>query len=269
MNYIAYVAFGFVITFNAQAAQPAAFAVSPDQKARPAMIKTSPMTQSLKGKVLETLNAASYTYLKLSTPEGETWAAIPQTSIKVGSEVGIDNPMKMDGFESKALKRKFDKIVFGTLSGSPVSSGASSGNIPNSMFDGRADRKGLKTMDPHGAKPSGPIDLKSVKVEKASGSNAKTIEEVFTEKTKLNGKKISLRGKVVKVNLSIMNKNWIHLRDGSGSVEAGNFDLIVTSQSSPQVGDVVEVEGTVAADRDIGAGYKYPVLVENAKILKR
>jgi hypothetical protein len=34
------------------------------------------------------------------------------------------------------------------------------------------------------------------------------------------------------------------------------------------VGDVVVVKGTVRLDKDFGAGYAYPVIVEDAKITK-
>ena len=40
--------------------------------------------------------------------------------------------------------------------------------------------------------------------------------------------KVAVRGKVVKFLPAIMGKNWIHLRDGSGSTAAGDFDLTVT-----------------------------------------
>src|SRR5512146_2811987 len=70
----------------------------------------------LKGKVLEKLDVAEYTYLRLATASGETWAAVLKTdAVSVGAEAAVVNPMSMDGFESRTLKRKFEKIVFGTL----------------------------------------------------------------------------------------------------------------------------------------------------------
>jgi hypothetical protein len=41
----------------------------------------------------------------------------------------------------------------------------------------------------------------------------------------------------------------------------------VTTAATPAVGDVVTVEGTVVLDRDIGAGYKFVTLVDDAKVL--
>src|SRR5512140_1563867 len=70
---------------------------------------------SVSGTVLETTDAGGYTYLKLKTASGETWAAVNQSDVKVGQEVTIAGAMPMDGFESPSLKRKFDRIYFGTL----------------------------------------------------------------------------------------------------------------------------------------------------------
>jgi hypothetical protein len=61
-----------------------------------------------------------------------------------------------------------------------------------------------------------------------------------------------------------MNRNWIHLQDGTGS--QGNFDLMVTSSDDVKVGQVVVAEGKVAANKDFGSGYSYSVLLEDAKV---
>jgi hypothetical protein len=107
-----------------------------------------------------------------------------------------------------------------------------------------------------------------VKVEKATGQDAYTIAEVYEKKSGLCNNKVFVRGKVVKVLPKIMGKNWIHLQDGSGDEKKGNYDLVVTSQDMPSVGDVITVSGTVYTDKDFGAGYKYNVIVEEAIITK-
>ena len=94
----------------------------------------------------------------------------------------------------------------------------------------------------------------------------KTIEALYKEKVELKGQQVQLKGKVVKVNNGIMNKNFIHIQDGTGENETGN--LTMTSQDTAQVGDEVTVVGTVAVDHDFGGGYMYPLLLEKAKISK-
>jgi hypothetical protein len=59
-----------------------------------------------------------------------------------------------------------------------------------------------------------------------------------------------------------MGKNWVHLRDGSGDAGKGTNNIVVTSQEDPKVGDVVTARGTLYKDKDFGAGYKYPVILE-------
>ena len=74
---------------------------------------TGVTADSVTGTVLETMDAAGYTYMRLKTPKGEIWAAVQKATVKKGSEVTIVNAMPMNNFESKTLKRKFDQIVFG------------------------------------------------------------------------------------------------------------------------------------------------------------
>ncbi len=94
----------------------------------------------------------------------------------------------------------------------------------------------------------------------------KTIEALYKEKVDLKGQQVQLKGKVVKVNNQIMNRNFIHIQDGTGENKTG--DLTITSQDTAQVGDEITVVGTVAVDHDFGGGYMYPLLLEKAKISK-
>src|ERR1700686_2864456 len=71
----------------------------------------------VKGEVLEVKDVESYTYLRLKTKDGETWAAVTKTPVKKGAEVTIENAMVMENFESKSLKKTFPKIIFGSLAG--------------------------------------------------------------------------------------------------------------------------------------------------------
>ena len=201
---------------------------------------------SLSGTVVETMDAGGYTYLKLRTPAGEVWTAVPQTKAKVGDNVTLVGTMQMEKFESKTLKRTFDRIIFGNLA---------QGVQPAAM-----------AAPPH-AMTAPKTDLTNIKVEKASGADAKTVAELFASKS-LKDAPVTVRGKVVKFLPSIMGKNWVHLRDGSGSEKAGDNDLVVTTSDNVAVGDVVTAKGTVRRDKDFGAGYTYVVIVEEASVKK-
>lgn len=237
----------------------------PAQMAPPA----APTAGALRGKVLERVDAPPYSYLKLATGSGEVWAAVPQTATATGTEVGVANPMPMKDFESKTLNRKFDVVYFGTLAGEAGAPAAPA--APGAMAPAPA---GAPTESPaqmaaqHQAAAAGPDDVKIAKVAKAGGPEGRTVAELFAQRAALKEKKVAVKGQVVKFSPGIMGKNWIHLRDGSGSHEKKDNDVTVTTQDDVKVGDVVTVRGTVRLERDFGAGYAYPVIIEEAKVTK-
>ena len=65
-----------------------------------------------KGKVVATMNAASYTYLQVEENGQKIWAATTQTKLKIGDEVEFPDSPIMQNFTSKTLNRTFDKIYF-------------------------------------------------------------------------------------------------------------------------------------------------------------
>ena len=64
------------------------------------------------GKVVETMNAAGYTYVCLENNGQKTWVAVPETKVAVGQQVSCQPGVMMPNFTSKTLKRTFDSIVF-------------------------------------------------------------------------------------------------------------------------------------------------------------
>lgn len=242
--------------------------------------------ETVTGTVLETLGAPGYTYLRLKTDQGEKWAAIPETTLTVGQTVTLDRPMVMTNFNSKTLNRTFDEIYFAKLAGDAGSAGAAP-SMPASMpgmpgMPAAAPTAGGGSINPDlvatpGAAPqsmAAHIDTSSVAVDvaknipKAEGADGHTVAEVWAQRKALSGKTVAVRGQVVKVNNGIMGRNWVHLRDGSGSTATKDDDIVVTTTDTVAVGDIVLAAGTAAADKDFGNGFGYPVLVESAKLTK-
>ncbi|MCP4978199.1 MAG: hypothetical protein GY931_18780, partial [Maribacter sp.] len=81
---------------------------------------------------------------------------------------------------------------------------------------------------------------------------------------KYEGHTIQLSGKCVKVNPNIMDRNWIHLQDGSKN----DFDLVITSNTFVPEGSAITIRGTVVLNKDFGAGYKYDLILENGTLVK-
>ena len=233
-------------------AGPSAWA---NDETAPTAPSTAPATGSsanrFAGKVAETMNAASYTYVLVDTGEKKVWVAAPQFQVKVGDSVFVPNGMAMPNHHSKTLNRDFDVVYFTAgvqVNGGKSVAGMSAQELPpnHPPITGAA------------AKPN--LDLSGIK--KASGG--KTVEEIINGRTQLRGKLVKVRGKVVKYNAMILGKNWLHIRDGSG--KQGSDDLMVTSAMAVKVGDTVLVSGKVSTDRDFGAGYKYAVMIEDAEV---
>jgi hypothetical protein len=237
----------------------------------PAAAPPAAAPSEVTGTVVDTMDSGGYTYLKLKTASGEVWAAVNKADVKKGSTATVANAMLMENFESKTLNRKFDKIYFGSLaSGAGAGSPASAGGAlpPGHPAVGSSDA-GAAVAAQHAAAAQGPADAgPPIKVSKASGANGRTVAEIYAQKAALKDKTVVLHGKVVKFLPEIMGKNWIHVRDGSGSAADKNDDMTVTTKDTVAVGDVVTVTGTVRLDRNFGAGYAYPVMIEDAKVTK-
>ncbi len=232
--------------------EAAAFANATSAKMKPAATtdsKPAAPPAPLAGKVVQTMDSGGYTYLLIDSKGERSWAAVSSTVVTVGQEVTLKPGSTMVNFTSKGLNRTFDRIVFSD--GVDLQKSGLPAAVPK------------KTAGSVGA--ASPVSL--VSVEKAVGPNAHRIAELFANQ-KLDGKKVTVRGKVVKVSSGIMERNWIHLQDGSGSAKKKNHNLVVTSQELPDVGAVVTMTGILIRNKDFGSGYKYDVMVEKGKIVK-
>jgi hypothetical protein len=223
---------------------------------------------ALNGKVVETMNAASYTYVQLDNGRTKIWAAAPQFSVKVGDRVALGDAMPMTQYYSKTLQRTFDVIYFS--SNLRVNGDAPRGAIPAGSAAGAGIStasgelpKGHPAIPNTSATRSAPVAFDLANIKRIEGGQ--TVVEILTGREKFVGKSIAVRGRVVKFNGGILGKNWLHVRDGSGG--EGTNDLTVTTDAVARVGDIVLVTGMLASDRDFGSGYKYALIVENAKIV--
>ena len=205
----------------------------------------------LKGRVREVIEVAQYTYLRLGTEQGEIWAAVSKAPVVVDSDVIVEDPVRMEHFESVTLKRTFDVIYFGNL---PASSGAGSGKLPPGHPGIDRGSNGLAG------------ELADGLVPRASGNDAHTIGELFAQSAKLEGKLVRVRGQVVKVTAGVQGKTYLRLRDGS-SARPEERELVVTSQAEARVGAVTTFEGTLRTQVDVGIGFRYPILLSDAQVI--
>jgi hypothetical protein len=105
----------------------------------------------LSGKVVETMDAAGYTYICLEKDGKKTWAAAPTTKVTVGQEIKLLNGAQMTNFQSKALNRTFDTIIFsgGVKQDQPATPAAKKAKVaPNvPVVDGLLEGTIIETMN--------------------------------------------------------------------------------------------------------------------------
>jgi hypothetical protein len=191
------------------------------------------------------VQATNYSYLKLKEGSLEYWAATPKFDAKVGQTYYYNQAMQMDNFKSKELNRTFDKILFvEELSEKPIAA------------------KKPKALTTTGKQTIG----RDANISVTPAEGGITIAGLLSNKSNFANKKIRIKGQVVKYTPEIMKKNWVHLQDGTEA--SGNYDLVVTTSDIVKAGDVVTFEGNVTLDKDFGYGYKYDVLLEDAKVVK-
>jgi len=190
--------------------------------------------------VEEKLDASSYSYLKVNENGNSYWIAVPSMDVKPGEKIYFSKYMEMKDFKSETLGKTFESVLF--------VDDASKGEI------------GQDIASPHSKISTGKDG--SIKVEPLK--DGYSVEQIYSKKSSLVNKIVKVKGVVVKINKDIMSTNWIHIQDGTG--KDGTHDLLVTSDTVPEVGQTIIAEGKVITDKDFGSGYFYSVLLENSKI---
>lgn len=197
-----------------------------------------------KVEVQEVLQAKSYTYLNVTESGKEFWLAVLKTEAEVGDVFYFKDFMEMKNFKSKDLERVFETVYFvEKLSVNPEA----------------FNPVGHMNIAEHQGKPS--TEQEKIKVQEVEG--AITIAELFKNREQYDGQKVVIRGKVVKANFGIMDRNWFHIQDGTE--HEGNFDLTITSnENEVKEGNAITFEGIVSLNKDFGHGYKYDIILEKA-----
>ncbi len=210
-----------------------------------------PPGAGFEGSVVETMNSGGYTYVHVDTGGESVWAATNAFDVKVGDRVTIPQGIPMRNYHSKTLDRTFDLVYFvdriSPGAGSVAAAPAPQGHPP-------VGQSRTKAVVPSS------IDFSDLK--KPEG--AKTVAELYAGRKELAGQTVTVHGKVVKFSPEILGTNWIHIQDGTG--EDGTNDLVVTSTDRAQVGDTVTATGLVKADSDFGYGYRYDLVLSEAKL---
>lgn len=195
--------------------------------------------------VKEAMNAAGYTYLLVAEGRKEQWLAVNEMEVSLGTTYYYQGGLKMTNFKSRELDRVFESVIFlDQISLEPPL-------LPEDISLSMAHAETI------------PVEKLDISVEVAE--DGISIADLVSEKKSYEGKTVKIRGQVTKYNADIMDKNWIHLQDGTDY--DGTFDLTITSDIEVETGKILTFEGKIALDKDFGFGYFYEIIMEDAKII--
>ena len=158
----------------------------------------------------------------------------------------------MKDFQSKTLDRLFPVILF-VQSVEPVDPG--SPTLSKELASAPDVTDLHNNMATKAATEIGPVVVEPL-------DGGMTIQEIIAKHGQIEGQEVSLRARVTKFSPNILGKNWVTLQDGTGKTP--DDKLVVTSLAVVAVGEEVVVTGKVKNNVDIGAGYVYKVLLEDA-----
>jgi len=201
-------------------------------------------------KVKEVIQVQAYTYLLVKKRSSEYWIATSSMEAIPGETFHYREGMLMKDFYSKELDRTFESVVF-----------------VDELTRGKPGEMHGTREHPEKQQQTGssvPAERAEVTVQPAEGSVI--IRDLYTDPAAFEGRVIRVTGEVTKFNPAIMERNWVHLQDGTEF--EGRFDLVATSLEHFEVGEVVTIEGVVAVDLDFGYGYTYEILLEEATAVK-
>ncbi len=194
--------------------------------------------------VEEKLEADKYTYLNVSENGEKYWIAVSKMPVEIGETYYYRGGLMKKNFFSKEHNRMFETVyLVSDIRKQPAASAAG----------GTAVDQALNRIQGNAVVDAGPINVKPAQ-------GAVKLVDLFANMEKYNGKVIKVTGKCVKINPNIMGRNWIHMQDGTGE----NLDLTITTSENIPLGHVVTVEGTIALNKDFGAGYYYDIIMEGA-----
>jgi hypothetical protein len=192
--------------------------------------------------VKEVEQVAGYTYLLVKSKGPEYWVAVPTMDANTGDTYHYQGGMQMEDFYSKELDRTFEKVIF-----------------LETLFSGKAGTTQAAAQE---MTPGSSTKVKKSEVTVEAGEGTVSISALFADPGSYEGKVVRVKGEVTKYNPAIMERNWVHIQDGTE--HEGKFDLTATSIESFEVGSIVTLEGVLAVNRDFGYGYSYEILLETA-----
>jgi len=194
--------------------------------------------------VIEEMPTSKYVYLRVKNLKSneEYWIATGLMDVEIGGIYYYKNGLLKTNFESKEYNRVFDQMYL----------------VKTLVPANHSTQQATKTAPAESA--SNTTEVKDITLAKGSVS----IADLVKNASAYANKEVQVTGTCTKINPNIMNRNWVHLKDNSNT----DYDFVITTDQMIPEGHTVTMKGTVAVNKDFGAGYKYEIILENCTIIQ-
>ena len=180
--------------------------------------------------VEQVVDQGNHQLLRVAQGELKTWVQVPDTRAGVGDYVLLSQGTPRYKVDVPELNQQVELVV----------------DIDHvAVVDAETAREVVASLTPVDAIPIGTI---------------------YAELTERAGSQVVVHGTVVKATKAV-GWVWVHLQDGSGDAKNATHDLTLQTQEKVVPGQRVAFRGTLREDVQLGLGYHYQALVENAVML--
>jgi hypothetical protein len=206
----------------------------------------------LSGTVTEHLVASDFSYINVKLADADpVWVVVYKASAKVGEVIEFEASQQMEHFHSKLLNRDFAKVIF----------------VDKIEIKG-GDKSSSKTTQIPASAPaaaSTPASAPSQKpMASTAGGQPQHLADLIARRKEFAEKTVEVQGKVTKYNEGILGKNWLHL--SGNTPEDKDADLVITTLQKVAVGSSIKAKGKITIDENIGSGYNFSILLNDAQI---
>jgi len=195
--------------------------------------------------VLEMLEGERYQYLRVRmADQSETWLVTRKGDFAAGGHYVFHQGLYKTNYHSTEFDRTFDEIYLVSDLGLAEDEHGSNDSRKPTVQAGKEIEKPKQALEV----PEGSV----------------SIRDLITNSDQYVNQQVQVTGRVVKVNPNIMDRNWVHLADGT----MNSFDFVLTTNETVPTGHELTFVGTFRTDRDFGAGYTYDFIVEEARLTR-
>ncbi len=189
-----------------------------------------------------------YIYARVQEGEQFYWIATQKQDLEIGKPYLYNESLLKTQFESKEFDRIFDTLFLVTTL-VPKDHGIIEGTFHGSQ---KSNVKMAVIKEAIAKQDSAAIFMGVVR-----------IADLVNDPGKYEGNEVVISGECFKVNANILDRNWLHMKDGSKD----DYDLVITSEEQVPKGKKISVRGIVRVNADFGSGYSYPILIENGRLV--